>query len=220
MLQGQLKLPMGKKQEQTCEPWLFHLASVYNFAIGKIELNAKDKIYFSEQEFQNSLANHSEKLVIPSHRLQGVRRVAFEAWQRCFKKLAGKPRHQGMGNKMASIPFPDPIQAAIVFSKENTLGTAKRFAKSVASSAHAQQLRPMLAYKSPLSGTEYVEVASHHSTMGCSDCQALTGPPGLGKLGVRQRRCRQCGTARPRDVNTALHTLPAAAECAVEVAYV
>ena len=112
MLQCQLKLRMGKQQEQTCQAWLFHLASLYHFAMLKIELNAKDKIYFSKQEFQNLLAQHSEKLGIPSHRLQGVLLVAFEAGKGCFQKLAGKPRLKGRGNKMASIPLPDPIQAA------------------------------------------------------------------------------------------------------------
>ena len=96
--------------EQTCEQWLIHLASVYNFAVRKVELNAKDGIYFSKQEFQNLLANHGEKLGISSHTLQGVLLTVFDAWKRCFKKLGGKPRLKGMRNKLTSIPFPDPIK--------------------------------------------------------------------------------------------------------------
>ena len=34
-----------------------------------------------------------------------------DAWKRCFKKIAGKPRLKGMRNKLTSIPFPDPIKA-------------------------------------------------------------------------------------------------------------
>lgn len=45
MIQYQLKLRPCKAQEKTYDQWLFHLASVYNFAVRKIELNAKDKIY-------------------------------------------------------------------------------------------------------------------------------------------------------------------------------
>ena len=36
--------------------WLYHLASVWNRAVRKIELNARDKIYFSKLEFQTLLA--------------------------------------------------------------------------------------------------------------------------------------------------------------------
>jgi hypothetical protein len=39
MVQSQLKLQMTKTQERECERWLYHLASVYNWAIRKIELN-------------------------------------------------------------------------------------------------------------------------------------------------------------------------------------
>jgi len=58
MIQTQLKLRLNAKQEQMCEQWLYHLTSVWNWGIRKIELNAKDKIYFSKQDFQNLLAGH------------------------------------------------------------------------------------------------------------------------------------------------------------------
>ena len=111
MIQCQLKLRMCKSQEKNAESWLPILGSVYNFAVRKIELNAKDKIYFSKQEFQNLLANHGERVEIPSHTLQGVLCTVHDAWKRCFKKIAGKPRLKGMRNKLTSIPFPDPIKA-------------------------------------------------------------------------------------------------------------
>lgn len=43
MIQCQLKLRMTKAQEKAADQWLYHLGAVYNFAIRKIELNAKDK---------------------------------------------------------------------------------------------------------------------------------------------------------------------------------
>ncbi len=92
MIQTQLKLRMCKTQEKTAESWLPILGSVFNFAVRKIELNAKDKIYFSKNDFQNLLANHGERLEIPSHTLQGVLCTVHDAWKRCFKKIAGKPR--------------------------------------------------------------------------------------------------------------------------------
>jgi len=110
MVQYQVKLRMTKAQQAECDRWLYHLASVWNWAVRKIELNAKDKIYFSKIEFRNLLANHAAKLGIPSHVLQGILCTAYDAWQRCFQKRGGKPRLKGVRNKLNSIPFPDPIR--------------------------------------------------------------------------------------------------------------
>jgi putative transposase len=111
MIQVQLKLRMTKHQERECERWLIHLASIWNWAVRKIELNAANGIYFSRGEFNNILAGHSKKLGIPSHVIQGTLSTVYVAWQRCFKKTAGKPRLKGMRNKLTSIPLPDPIDS-------------------------------------------------------------------------------------------------------------
>src|SRR5215475_3653065 len=344
MVQYQLKLRMTKAQEAECKRWLYHLASVWNWAVRKIELNARDKIYFSKLEFQNLLAGHSQKLGIPSHVLQGILSTVYEAWQRCFRKLGGKPRLKGVRNQLTSIPFPDPIgtpkgnrvslpglgrvryhkmelpagrikcgrmvkrasgwylclflaaeakkiervgtgvigidpgfenllttsdgeviehpreleqaerrlgqaqrghdgelaarlqerigqrrqdrnhklsrrlvaeNVEIYFSKDHNKGIAKRFGKSVASSGHAQ-LRRMLAYKSPTSGTRYVEVDAKFSTMTCSICGFRSSPRGLGMLAVRQWTCAECGSSHQRDMNAAVNTLMAGAGSALE----
>jgi transposase len=339
---------MCKTQERIAESWLPILGSVFNFAVRKIELNAKDKIYFSKNDFQNLLANHGERLEIPSHTLQGVLSTVYDAWKRCFKKIAGKPRLKGMRNKLTSIPFPDPIKAPkgnrimlpslgsvrfhkqdipegkikcgrivkrasgwylclfidaepkaiertafgeigidsgfsnllttsdgeiiehpreleasaerlaqaqrghnkqlaariqerianrkkdrnhklttrlvsenvlIVWSKDNHKGIAKKFGKSVSSSAHAQ-IRGMLSYKSPTSGTTFIEAASKDSTKTCNECGRPSGPTGLAGLSVRSWVCRDCGASHDRDVNAAINTLNIGAGCAHEVAYV
>jgi putative transposase len=111
MIQAQLKLRLNTVQESQLNDWLWHLASVWNWAIRKIELNAKDKIYFSKMEFQNLLADHGKKLGIPSHTMQGILLQAHTAWDRCFKKMGKKPRFKGVRNKLNSVPFPDPIKA-------------------------------------------------------------------------------------------------------------
>jgi len=348
VIQTQLKLRMCKTQERIAESWLPILGSVFNFAVRKIELNAKDKIYFSKNDFQNLLANHGERLEIPSHTLQGVLCTVHDAWKRCFKKIAGKPRLKGMRNKLTSIPFPDPIKAPkgnritlpslgsvrfykmdipdgkikcgrmvkrasgwylclfidaepkkiertgygeigidsgfsnllttsdgeiiehpreleasaerlaqaqrghdkhlaariqervanrkkdrnhklttrlvsenvlIVWSKDNHKGIAKKFGKSVSSSAHAQ-IRGMLSYKSPTSGTTFIEAASKDSTKTCNECGRPSGPTGLAGLSVRSWVCRDCGASQDRDVNAAINTLNIGAGCAHEVAYV
>jgi len=96
--------------------------------------------------------------------------------------------------------------ATIVFSKDNILGIAKKFGKSVADSSH-YQLRRMLSYKSRTGGRIYIEVDSKGSTMTCSNCLSLTGPTGLAGLQVRQWVCLGCGSHHDRDVNAAINTL-------------
>jgi transposase len=111
VVQSQLKLRLNRKQEAILQEWLPILGSVWNFGLRKIELNARDGIYFSSHDFQNLLAGHAPKLGIPSHTLQGVLSTVYTAWQRCFKKLAKRPRLKGVRNKLHSIPFPDPFRA-------------------------------------------------------------------------------------------------------------
>ena len=110
MIQYQLKLRLNTKQEALLNEWLFMLTGVWNWAIRKIELDAANKIYFTPKDFQNLLANHGEKMGVPSHTLQGMLSLAHLAWNRCFKKLAKKPRLKGKRNRLNSIPFPDPFR--------------------------------------------------------------------------------------------------------------
>jgi len=109
MITSALKLHFNKKQESTLDNWLWNLTAIYNFGLRKIELNAQDKIYFSAFDFVNLLADHGKKLEIPSHTIQGVLSQVYTAWQRCFKKISGKPRLKGVRNKLNSISFPDRI---------------------------------------------------------------------------------------------------------------
>ncbi len=109
MIQYQIKLRLNSTQVQQLEVWLLYLSSVWNWAVRKIELDARDGIYHPRRSFQNLLANHGPKLGIPSHTLQGVLCTAFDAWNRCWRKLADKPRLKGRRNKLNSIPFPDAL---------------------------------------------------------------------------------------------------------------
>lgn len=111
MIQAQLKLRPSAKREQQLKEYLWMLTGVFNFAVRKIELDAKDRIYYTPNGFQNILAGHGRKIGIPSHTLQGVLVTAYTAWQRYFNKLGGKPKLKGQRNKLNSISFPDPIRA-------------------------------------------------------------------------------------------------------------
>ena len=112
MIVRTIKLKLNATQEQTLNNWLWHLTGVYNWSIKKIESNAQNRIYFSQFDFINLLANHSKRMEIPSHVMQGTMMQAYTAWQRCFKKLAKKPKLKSdrKNRKLASIPFPDSIQ--------------------------------------------------------------------------------------------------------------
>src|SRR5215210_5578777 len=110
MIQRQLKLKLTMAQEAELERWLYHLTAVWNWGIRKIELDARDGIYHTRKTFQNLLSNHGAKLEIPSHTLQGVLIVAWDSWNRCFKRLSRKPRFKGQRNRLNSIPLPDPLR--------------------------------------------------------------------------------------------------------------
>jgi hypothetical protein len=69
MIQRQLKLRLNTSQAQQLDTWLWHLTGVWNWAIRKIEADAKDGISYSQQAFHNVLADHGKKLGIPSHTL-------------------------------------------------------------------------------------------------------------------------------------------------------
>lgn len=105
-----VKLKLTKIQEAMLVQWLWHLTGLWNFAVKKIEHDASDKVYYSRFDCRNWVANHSKNMGIPSHVMQGILTQAHVAWQRCFQKLAKKPRLKGQRNKLNSIPFPDPIR--------------------------------------------------------------------------------------------------------------
>ena len=118
MIVRTLKLKLTSNQEATLNQWLWYLTGLYNFAVRKIGNDARDKVYHSGFDCQNWIADHSKRMEIPSHTMQGVINQAYVAWQRCFKKLAKKPKLKGQRNKLNSIPFPDPIRQP----KDNRIG--------------------------------------------------------------------------------------------------
>ena len=110
MIVRQLKLKLSKTQKEELEKWLWNLTGVYNWAIRKIGMDARDKVYHTPFGFKGLLVGHSRKIGIPSSVLRGTLVQAYGSWQRCFKKLAKPPKLKGRRNKLNSIPFPDPIK--------------------------------------------------------------------------------------------------------------
>jgi transposase len=102
---------LSATKEAQLNDWIWSLTAVHNFAVRKIELDAKDGIFYTGMGFHNILAYHGKKIGIPSHTVQGMLEQVHTAWSRCFKKIGGKPKLKGMRNKLNSIPFPDPIKS-------------------------------------------------------------------------------------------------------------
>lgn len=117
MITRELKLRLTTKQKSLLKQWLFQLTGVYNWAIRKIELNANNKIYYSKFGFKGLLPNYGKKMGIPSHTINETLCQAYLAWQRCFKKISGKPKLKSVRNKLNSIPFPDLIPITRVSDK-------------------------------------------------------------------------------------------------------
>lgn len=57
MIQYQIKLRPNSKLEKEFGEWLWSLTGVHNWAIKKIENDAKGGIYYTPNGFQNLLAN-------------------------------------------------------------------------------------------------------------------------------------------------------------------
>ena len=110
MIQRQLKLRLTVCQERQLEEWLWHLTGVWNWALRKIELDARDGIYRSAYDLDALIVGHGSKIDIAGHVLKAVVVDAHRAWGRCFKRLDRKPRLKGARNRLNSIPFPDSIR--------------------------------------------------------------------------------------------------------------
>ncbi len=111
MIQIQLKLRLTPSKQRTLERWLWHLTGVYNWALRKIELDAKQGIYHGPFDLSYALVGSSSRLGLPAHTIAATASQAHNAWQRCFKKLAKKPHLKGRRKPLRSIPFPDPVKA-------------------------------------------------------------------------------------------------------------
>lgn len=110
MLVRELKLKPNKNQAIKLEEWLWCLTGVYNWTSRKIELDAKDKLYHKKLKLQNSLVGVSKKIDIPSHTIQATILQAYNAWDRCFKKITKQPKLKSVRNKLRSICFPDILK--------------------------------------------------------------------------------------------------------------
>ena len=116
MITRDLKLKLRKNQEDQIGLMLFQCSGLYNIVIRRIELSAKDKIYYSKYALFNQFSGHSKRTDLHSRTIQSTIEQAYNAWDRCFKKLGGRPKLKSVRNKLNSIGFPDPIKRTQVKS--------------------------------------------------------------------------------------------------------
>lgn len=126
IVQCQLKLILRPSQERQLVRWLWRLTGVYNWAIRKIELDANNQIYHSTYDLEGLLVGHHRKLDVPLRVAESTVRQAHQAWQRCFRKLARKPRLKGNRNRLNSILIRQPLRSSTGNRiKVPTFGTVK-----------------------------------------------------------------------------------------------
>lgn len=107
-----LKLKLRPAQERMLGRWLWHLTGVYNWAIRKIQLDARDGIYRGAYDLEGLLVGHSARLGVPAKALRGTVRTAHNAWQRRFRRLSERPRLKGRRNRLSSIQIEEPTDVA------------------------------------------------------------------------------------------------------------
>jgi len=89
------KTKVDSAPRAAARPLVSHLTSVWNWALRKIEQDSQDGIYYTRLGFVNLLNGHGAKTGLPQDAIYGTLGTVHLAWQRCFKKLARKPRLKG-----------------------------------------------------------------------------------------------------------------------------
>lgn len=110
MIRREVKLRLTAAQAAELDRWLLHLTAIYNWSLRRIEQDAANRIYHTQVDFLNLLAGTAPKIGVPSQVIQGTMLQAYTAWQRCFQKLAKKPKLRGRRKPLVSIHFPDRTQ--------------------------------------------------------------------------------------------------------------
>lgn len=105
MIQCQIKLRLTPRQERILNRWLYHLTPIWNWAVRRIERDAEMGIYHTSTRFRGLLNGHGQKIDLPQDAIYGTLWTAHTAWQRCFKRLAARPRLKSRRNRLNSIAF-------------------------------------------------------------------------------------------------------------------
>jgi putative transposase len=113
----ELKLKRNSKLDREVQKSLWHLTGVYNWAIKTIELRKNAGLGYSAFDLINLVSGHAQKSGVSSQAISGAIFQAFNAWERCWKKLGKRPRLKGKRNKLNSFQFPGDCKIDIGCSK-------------------------------------------------------------------------------------------------------
>lgn len=128
--------------------------------------------------------------------------------QRRGHKKQAKRIHRTIANQRKdalhkfSRKIVDQYQIIVIGDVSSTKLAKTRMAKSVFDSGWGM-LKTQLLYKGQQAGRSVEVVSERYTTQVCSSCGCLSGPKGLGALGVREWSCMECETVHDRDVNAA-----------------
>lgn len=125
MISRHIKLKLNKEQEKEFNSYLFHLTSLYNWTIKRVQVNIGVKTFkvdtdetkntgyvqgcfgfLTEYDLNNDIKGISKVIGVYSHVCQTTIKRACNAWDRYFKKISGKPRLKSVRNKLNSFVFP------------------------------------------------------------------------------------------------------------------
>ena len=106
MIIREIKLKLNKFQESEFQRYLWNLTGLFNFVSQKIKNDARDKFYHSYYDLNKLFVGHAKKIGIHSQVFQTMIKQAWNAWDKCFKKIAKQPKLKGIHNKLRSFLFP------------------------------------------------------------------------------------------------------------------
>lgn len=109
VIQCQLKLRLTCAQEAQLRRWLWHLTAVYNWTLKTVQRELDSGRTPSAIDLKTRINGHSRRLGIPVSALRGTIDTAHDAWVRCFKGLAGRPKLKGRRRPLNTIALSDGI---------------------------------------------------------------------------------------------------------------
>lgn len=110
-IQVSLKLRLTCAQEATLRRWLWHLTGVHNWVIRTVEREKCAGRTPTAIDLKRRINGHSRKMGMPTEPLYGAIDTARDAWERCFRRLAKRPKLRGSRRPLNSIGLPHGIRS-------------------------------------------------------------------------------------------------------------
>ncbi len=106
MIVREIKLKLTKKQENQFREYIHILTGVYNWTIRTIKIKAGYNEYPNHFDLCNNTSGHAKRIGVNAQVFQATIKQAYNAWDRCFKKISKEPRLHSKFYKLRSFVFP------------------------------------------------------------------------------------------------------------------